>query len=623
VFAVLRRLREEREAAVLIEAPVSFRAGPLVSRRLRIVLGFLQPTAGSLSYNIKKTPKSLLRVSSLWFATALIVLMALEVLSGPGRTLERLGADSVAGWLGQFVLLSLLIDALKGTLPRAAALIPLIFYLSYYLAVWEQGVHVKLASVELRRNNPGRIIKFDPKLHSLVIDQADVFAATHSIPVVYTRDLSYLQDGFLSYRLIARDKIAEYLARNTDDVQILSVDWDDSVVSNLRELRFPERPPNKIITVSAHDNVGEGWKDWNIGFRTTSMSVDGQIIGLFKSGYVDRLPIVPFFTIGCKFSSEPPRRRCQAEFATERVPIESRPDSVDRALYPDPVSIMTGIKGLSRYEIAHFHNSDGRADLPMRAAPGEDAAFGALQDIISGRSPPLSWRTSFLIANNPSRLTPFATAMTKRFLDLSQVGAFDVPNRLEQVRLLVTGIVALGSAEFAAVQDLLSDFARRNKSMWDTYPLLYLRLADAGPKMYSIYRDQFLAQNATQREKLLDVIAICRIGQADSELISAINSDWVKFDSGELKDDNYQTALFVLLLKLGQESTVKNFGRPNSQILKGWILKGWYEAVLAGRGKTDAGPNNCMPMEWPEDTYVPGFLAPSLKWLNGRWAPGD
>ena len=82
-------------------------------------------------------PKSLLRVSSLWFAIALIVLMALEVPSAPGRILERFGADIVAGWLGQLVFLSLLIDALKGALPRAVALIPIIFYSSYYFAFWD------------------------------------------------------------------------------------------------------------------------------------------------------------------------------------------------------------------------------------------------------------------------------------------------------------------------------------------------------------------------------------------------------------------------------------------------------------------------------------------------------
>jgi hypothetical protein len=618
VFAELRRLLEEREASVLIEAPLSFRAGHLISWRSRIILGFIRKTAGSLDYITKNIPKSLFRVSSLWFAVSLIVLMALEPPSAPGRILQKFGADIVTGWLGQLVFLSLFIDALKGALPRAAMLIPILFYSSYYFAFWQQGIHVKLESDELRRTNPQMIVQFDSKLYSLVVDQADVFAATHSIPAVYQREPSYVADGYLSYRLIARNEIEAYLRRNANDVQIFSVYFNDTIQSNAKELRIPERPPHKIISVSAYDDPGEGWKDWNIGFQITTASFEGQVHGVFKSGYVGRLPIVPFFTIGCKFSSETSKRTCQAELATERLPIESRPDFVDRTLYPDPVSIMLGIKVLSDDQIAHFRNSDVGDDPPMRAAPGEDAAFGALRDIVDGRSPALSWATSFLIASNPSRLAPFATVMTKRFLDLSQIGAFDVPGRLDQARLLAAGIVALGPAEFATVQDQLSDLARRDNSLRDNYPLVYVRLADAGPKMYSIYRDEFFAQNATERDKLLAVTAICRIGQADSELISAINSEWAKFDSGELKDNNYRTALFVALLKLGQEGTIRDSGRPNSP-----ILRGWYEAVLAGRGRTDAGPNNCMPMEWPEDTYVPAFLAPRLRWTNERWVLAD
>jgi hypothetical protein len=612
LFAALRRLWEAREASVLIGAPLPFRAGPLVSQRLQILLGFLEPTRGLLSYIVRKIPKSLFRVTSLWFLIPLIVLMALELPSAPGRILQKFG------WLCQLVFLSLFIDALKGTLPRAAMLIPIIFYSSYYFEFWQQGVHVKLESDELRRTNPGMIVQFDSKLHSLVVDQADVFAATHSIPVVYQREPSYVRDGYLSYRLIARNEIEAYLRRNADDVQVFSVYLNDKIQSNAKELRIPERPPHKIISVSGYDDPGEGWKDWNIGFQINTASFEGQVRGVFKSGYVGRLPIVPFFTIGCKFSSETSKRTCQAEFATERVPMESRPNSVDRTLYPDPVSIMLGIKVLSDDQIAHFHNSDVGDAPPMRAAPGEDAAFGALQDVVSGRSAAISWAMSLLIASNPPRLAPFAAGMTKRFLDLSQTAAGVVPGRLEQARLLAGGIVALDPAEFATVQDQLSDFARRDNSIRDNYPLLYLRLADVGPRMYSIYRDQFLDQNATERDKLLAVTAICRIGQADSELISAINSEWAKFDSGEPTDNNYQTALFVALLKLGQESTIKDTGRPNSR-----ILRGWYEAVLAGRGKTDVGPNNCMPMEWPENTYVPAFLAPRLRWANERWILAD
>ncbi len=526
--------------------------------------------------------------------------------------------DIGVGWLGQLVLLSLFIDALTGTLPRVTAVIPIVFYSSYYLAFWTQGVHIKLESDELRKTNPKLVLEFNSKLHSLVIEQADIFAATHAIPVVYAKDSTYARDGYVSYRLIARDKINEYLSRNADGVRIPSVDWGGRIQPNVRMLAIPERPSGRIITSMVYDYAGEGWKDWNIGFQTTSLSVDGHIIGIFKSGYVRRLPIIPIFKIGCSFSLDPPTRRCRAEFATERMSIESRPDFVDRALYPDPVSIMLGIKGLSQHEIANYRNSNFGADPPVRAPPGEDAAFDALQDIVNGRSPPLSWRTSSLIASNPSRLAPFAAAMTKRFLDLSQVDASDVPGRLAQISVLVAAIEALGPAEFATVQGRLSDASRKDDTIRNDYPLLYLRLADVGPRMYSIYRDQFLAQNATEREKLLTVLAICRIGQADSELISVINSEWAKLDSGEIKYSNYRSALFVTLLKLGQEGAVKNSNRPNSQ-----ILRSWYEAVLAGRGKTDVGPNNCMPMEWPEATNIPAFLAPSLKWVNERWVLGD
>jgi hypothetical protein len=369
-----------------------------------------------------------------------------------------------------------------------------------------------------------------------------------------------------------------------------------------------------VVTAAAHDSDGEGWKDWNIGFRTTSLDVDGKIIGLFKTGYVDRLPAIPFFTIGCRFSSEPGKRICHAEFATERTPIESRPDSVNLVLYPDPVSIMLGIKGRSKYEIARFHESD----LAVRAAPGEDAAFSALHDVIDGWSPPLSWRTNVLIGNNPSRLAPFAVAMTDRFLALNHDGALDVPARLEQMSLLVTGIVALRPSEFAGVADRLSDLIRRDSSIQGNYPLLYVRLADAGPKVYSIYRDQFLAQNATQRDKTLAVIAICRIGQADSELLSAMNSESAKFDAGELKDVNYQSALLVALLKLGHGVTTERSGWSSSR-----ALKRWHDAIVSDRGKTEVGPNNCMPMDWLENAYIPRSLTPRLKWLNEHWVPNE
>jgi hypothetical protein len=166
------------------------------------------------------------------------------------------------------------------------------------------------------------------------------------------------------------------------------------------------------------------------------------------------------------------------------------------------------------------------------------------------------------------------------------------------------------------VQGQLIDLAR-NSDLRHNYPLLYLRLADAGATLYSIYRDQFLAQNATQAEKQLAALAVCRIAQADSEFISAIKSEWTD-GSGEAKDDNYRAALFVALASLGQEGDLRSSMRSNSR-----VLQGWYDAVLAGRGRTKVGPNNCMPMEWSGDAYLPPIMAPRLQWKQEQWRVVD
>ena len=195
------------------------------------------------------------------------------------------------------------------------------------------------------------------------------------------------------------------------------------------EIRIPETPEHSVISVSVNNDPGEGWKDWNIGVRTTSLMVGGRTIGVFKSAYVRRLPIAPFFTIGCKFSSKPPKRTCQADFRTEEISIESRPDSVDRTLCNEPVSIMLGIRALSKKDVEQFRGfgADAGIGAPMRGAPDEEAAFEALREIISGRSPTLSWEMSSLIASRPSRLAPLAAGMAKRFVELSQNIDVDVP----------------------------------------------------------------------------------------------------------------------------------------------------------------------------------------------------
>jgi hypothetical protein len=561
-----------------------------------------------------RTP--LLQIPSVWFTAALAWLMLLEIIPTSGRFFEQFRADIFAGWLGQLVFLSLLVDTLRRVLPLEFVFIPVLFYSSYYFALWEQSIHISLKSEELMKANPARIIDFDPNLYSLVVEKAAEFAASHYIPVVYTRDSTYFGENYMSYRLIESNYISKFLIRNNDSAQILKVYLNNVIQPNVSVLKFAERPKHRILSVTVRNDPGEGWKDWNIGTEITSVSLDDRVVGEFKAGFVRRLPAIPFFAIGCRSYNESSRRNCSAEFMMEQVWMESRPHSIDLALYDSPVSIMLGIRRLSEEETMNFARINW--DYPARPAPGEDEAFDALRDVLDDRSPAISWATSFLIAGDQSRLAPFATGMARRFLDLSRSDNANIPGRLEEAALLAAGIAALGPAEFAKVQDLLADLVRKDV-VRDKYPLLYLRLADNGPKLYPIYRDQFLAQNVPLPQKLLAVLAICRMGQADSELISAVKSEWADSDSGETKPDNYKAALFVALTKLGQGNELRGVAQSSSR-----VLRGWYDAVLAGRGKTDVGPNNCMPMEWPSSNgYVPPSMAPRLRWIQQQWRVAD
>jgi len=566
-------------------------------------------------------PRTIFRLVSLWSLIALIVVMVLEALPATGPELAAVGGPFVAGWLVHFCLLSLFIEALAGRFPVAAALVPVLAYSSYYLAYWEQGVHARQRSAELRRSNPGKILDFNAESYSLVLDKADGFGASHEIPIVFANDSSYKPEEYLSFRLWPTDRLSQFLKESHATFQVLGVYWDGLKQPAVKELCVAERPPHRIVEATVHDDPGDGWKDWNLGEEATAITVEGRTIGVFRSGYVLRLPKFPFLMIGCRYSVSPRLRECDANFITERVPMESVPEGVDRGRYDDPVSIMLGIRKITDDGILSSRGfavgADAAGPVAARSDAGEDEAFETLRAVINGQNPAIAWTMGQTIAGDPVRLAPLAAGMAKRFVALNQPERTDAPGRREQAALLSTGLVALPKVDFVAVADELRVFMRRGGSAED-HPALYLRLADSGPNMFSFYRDRFLASETSRLERLLAALAICRIGQADSELISAMTRQWSESESAPAADDNYnyKAALFVTLLKLGREDVLRKAVDTDSA-----TLKAWYEAVLALQGNTEAGPNNCMPMEWPRAEYIPSSLSPKLRWSHEKWLP--
>ena len=113
---------------------------------------------------------------------------------------------------------------------------------------------------------------------------------------------------------------------------------------------------------------------------------------------------------------------------------------------------------------------------------------------------------------------------------------------------------------------------------------------------------------------MLPVLALCRIGEGDAELIEEVKRRYLAVDlDGGGGPVNIKAALFVALLKLGQQEFLRaNHPDPSGR-------DAWHAQVLAGAGLTKTGPNNCMPEDWGFTIYATPKVAPSLEWRHGGW----
>jgi hypothetical protein len=560
--------------------------------------------------------KTIFGLLSFWSGVALMAMLVAQALPMTGPAMEAVGSAFVAGWLIHLCLLFLLVDSLTGRLPLFFALVPAIAYCGYYAAYWDQGRYIEKRATHLKSANPGKILTFDDKIYSLVMDKADVFAASHDVRVVYDLDKSYHPDGYASYRLFTLTQAEQIIRNATDRIQTLSVYWNGVNQPNVRELRIPSRPTGRTVSVTVNDSPGSGWSDRNIGEITTSIELDRKQIGVFRSAYVERLPKFPFLAVGCRYSPAGLGRKCYADFIEEKLQIDSTPAGVNREEYDDPISIMLGIRVLSEKAIKRLSDNPAYEVVASKPAPRQtpdaDDAFAALGSILDGQTPVLPRDAIETIVRDPSRLTPLAARLAKRFVELNRPDATEIPGRREQAALLAAALASLNSADFAAIADQLDETLRPDAGL--DYPALYLRAADRGASAFPHYRDRFLSPDSSRLERLLAALAICRIGLADGELISTLESRWSEADPPGKRDNNYKAALFVALLKLGQGDYARKAPRSDSS-----LLNGWYAAVLAGHGKTETGPNNCMPLEWPVDEIAPPNLMPSLRWSQKDW----
>ena len=120
-------------------------------------------------------------------------------------------------------------------------------------------------------------------------------------------------------------------------------------------------------------------------------------------------------------------------------------------------------------------------------------------------------------------------------------------------------IGALPHEAFLGVAASLFEAVKADDSAWNNYPMIYVRVGEAGVTMLPFYRDQFFSDRIKGWWRVLPVLALCRIGAADTELIEELKRRYVAVDLHDGgQHDNYKAALFVTLLKLWAGAVSRN-----------------------------------------------------------------
>ncbi len=234
---------------------------------------------------------------SLWSFLLLAALLVLQLFPITGIFLMFFGGALFAGAMVHVFLISLLIEGYLRRVPRVLMILPVVAYGGYYALYVKQTIDIARRAAELRASNPKQVLEFDPKTQRLVTANAQTLIQAYAIPVAYQPEPNYTE-GYLSYRLIPR---GECMVVRDSQGRIITfgIFFNSSLQKQVCVLRFPEMPEGKIVK-AVRTGDDEIWRrKWGISEQTTTLSIDGKVIGSYRSAFVWRLPLLPVGFVGC------------------------------------------------------------------------------------------------------------------------------------------------------------------------------------------------------------------------------------------------------------------------------------------------------------------------------------
>lgn len=584
----------------------------------------------------------------------MFVLQTVPVL---GFLLSLIGAPFFTGLLIHAALALMIVEAAWKKAWRAIALIPLFVYGSYYVEYSSDGPAIKAAKARLWEQNARFALVFDNSEMSLVTPNASGFVASYDIPVAFEANTAS-SEGYFSYRLIPRAQCDAIPNDPQGPVQTSPAHFDGRPRTDVCLLRMAEKPPHRTVAVGGTDtfsrwNAGPGIWGHDVWFaaprvreHSVDILVDGTIAGSFKTATARRLPPFPVFFVGCSHELRG-REECGAALWRQSETLDTTPESLGARRYDDPVAIMLHIerrtgesfqKLAGREEAVRFLREAQEKQAKFEArnaakAKRREDAFLTLEDLLEGESfePPQDFVAT--LARDPKRLAQYAPAMAARFDEMlrqkrAKLRAYWDHNGETQSKALAFALAALPEDAFLPLAANLAGGVAKvgwfQPPDYTEYPALWMRLGDLdSDAAFEYYKENYLDDYFKTRT--ISTVALCRMGRSDQKLIDEMKrrvDNYFLYDIKPLKypptpekmreRTNYISSLFVALLRFGEEKYLRTKTAADA-------TKDWRDAILAGKGKTARGPNNCMPMEWNGE--VPLTMAPALVCAaNGDWA---
>jgi hypothetical protein len=612
---------------------------------------------------------------SFWALVLFVALLALQWFPLPGIYLMFVGGPLWCGLAAHAVLLGLLVESVLGRVPRFLIIVPLAAYGGYYFIYLKQGREIDAKARHMQTSNPSLVRKFDPTVNSLVLPsgKAGRLASHYDVPVTYEANPNFKPQGYLSHRLLdaqqcakARDVQAKLHAQKVfAALNLVAVVQSEEgyrkgsfrkedLVKDICVLNFPETPPlpRLVVTQRGDDEI---WKrKHEIMEQYVDFSLNGEVFATYTTASVWRLPPFPMVFIGCYLNDAKPSWDCFADFQRSYEVIDGTPNSVDKALFDTPESIVLGLRKYTPADYTNFKGDSRWSDFIGRIEdyPEDQAKFkieqqaelfaqfadfvhdsgvatsgkGVFIDLVhNGKTaPPAGMEAAIL--EKPEQLMPLRDAIAARFIQLVQA---NIGVNSRWFRLLDKSLVALPRESYATMPDdevrqLLAALAADRG--WDYFRSLYVRMADAGPRTLSFYEGELSKLPLAQRVPLAlsPELAICRIGQASEETRAILRKEFVESAKfADKYDDNVRvnSAVFVTLLKLGDPAAVDDYPANFTRE----VVTGWYDAVRQKKGQTEIGPNNCHGWERSgqrsaqQRLNLPPALRPGLIYDDKAW----